>query len=322
MSSRWVPVCALIAVGLVRPATAGTTEDWIRWRLEHEEQLLLEEFGEEEALDPLALSAAAGWPWDFRAAPEDRARVLRIGVAPAPPTVSLRAGLTGGPRPEAAVGLVVSMGSRPVYRAARSGSAPAPVPDGIGAAGAGAARAGGRHEALARLLRGEPDVRDVQEAAIRHAGCTEEAIRTLERDARAFGALPEISVKGGLDGGWDRDLDPFGNTTGMDDEQSWDVQLELEWDLADLAMSYERIRVQAERQDMVEHRAKLLEAVTATYFERQHLRAELRAGDALTEQEQLALELALHEVTALLDAMTGGAFSGMVEVTLESENLD
>ncbi len=302
---RKVQACAraalavLCSVAVATPAAAGSTEDWLRWRVE-----------QDPWLQPL--DAADAWWWI-----EERPRVIRVGVAPAPPRIALRAGLAGGDEPQVAVGVTLSMGTRPVYRAVRGagrrdpGEDAPPEGDGLAAPADGRGSAGG---ALEALLRGEPAIADVQRAAIRHAGCGETVVRALQRDARAFGALPEIAIQGQLDGGWDRDLDPFGNATGMGDEQAWDLQLEVEWDLADLAMSYERIRVEDARQDLVRQRAEVVEEVTAAYYDRQRLRARLRPGaEDLDAEQRLTLELQLRQVTALLDGMTGGAFSALLD---------
>jgi len=77
-------------------------------------------------------------------------------------------------------------------------------------------------------------------------------------------------------------------------------------------MSYERIRVLSEQQDRMELRARVLEEVTRLYFERQRIRAELSRVCEQDPGESTRLILELGEVTALLDALTGGEFGWRV----------
>jgi hypothetical protein len=159
------------------------------------------------------------------------------------------------------------------------------------------------------LLDGEPTIEQVQRAAVEHAGCTAGASTALQRDARAMGALPELTLSGDIDRDHGEDLDAFGNVEQSDDDAGWQVSLDLQWDLADLAMSYERIRVLAETQRRTELRARVLEAVTDAYYERLGARAELELAPPGDDLERLRLRLRIEQLTAELDAWTGGEFS-------------
>ena len=162
---------------------------------------------------------------------------------------------------------------------------------------------------LERLMRGEPTIEAVQQAAIEYAHCEPETMRRLLRDARAFGALPDVDFGGSIDGDDKQDLDPFDNVEGSSHDESWKVSLELEWDLGDLVMSYERIRVLAEQQRRVEQRQEVLEEVTAVYFDRLRTKAHLELGPTLEPTERALLKLQLQELTARLDGLTGGRFT-------------
>ena len=162
---------------------------------------------------------------------------------------------------------------------------------------------------LDRLLAGEPDILSVQAAAVRYVECTPDFFHRLQRDAQAFGALPDLSLRGQLDADRDQELDAFGNVEAVGEDRTWDLTVELEWDLADLVMSYERIRVLSEQQRRMELRARVLEDVTAAYFDRQRARARLEFEPDLGPDDRLRLQLALREATARLDALTGGAFT-------------
>ncbi len=166
---------------------------------------------------------------------------------------------------------------------------------------------------LDRLMEGEPDILYVQGAAVRYVDCTPDFFHRLERDAQAFGALPDLSLRGQLDADQDRDMDAFGNVEAVGEGQAWDLTVELEWDLADLVMSYERIRVLSEQQRRLELRARVLEDVTVAYYDRQRARARLQFEPQLGPDDRLRLQLEVSEATARLDALTGGAFSKKLE---------
>jgi hypothetical protein len=73
-------------------------------------------------------------------------------------------------------------------------------------------------------------------------------------------------------------------------------------------MSSERIRVISETQDVVKLRDKILDEATRLYFDRRRLQVDIlmNTGDVKT---QIKNELRLQELTAQLDAYTGGRFS-------------
>jgi len=93
-------------------------------------------------------------------------------------------------------------------------------------------------------------------------------------------------------------------------DEAWEVSLDLEWDLGDLVMSYERIRVLAEQQRRVELRQEVLGEVTAVYFDRLRARARLELGPEMGEVDRALLRLEIGELTARLDGLTGGRFAG------------
>ena len=159
----------------------------------------------------------------------------------------------------------------------------------------------------------EPPVEAVQQAAVAYIDCEPSALRALERDARSFGALPEIQLEGSFDGDRQTDLDPFENVEGRSDDAGWEVSVELEWDLADLVTSYERIRTLSEQQRRMELRRRVLEDVTRCYFDRLRTIAELDLTPDLDPATRAQLLLRIDELTAQLDAMTGGEFSRMMK---------
>ena len=110
------------------------------------------------------------------------------------------------------------------------------------------------------------------------------------------------------------------NTARADDDDGFGVR--LAWRLDKLVMSSERIRVINEAQDIVKLRDKVLDEVTRVYFDRRrlqgelvlevvlrHLQVERLLSPASSLKDQIKDELRLQELTASIDALTGGQFS-------------
>jgi hypothetical protein len=89
-------------------------------------------------------------------------------------------------------------------------------------------------------------------------------------------------------------------------------QVTLKWRLDDLVMSSERIRVISEAQDVVKLRDKVLRQVTQIFFDRRRLQVELLLSPGGDLRSQVEDEIRLMELTAELDALTGGQFSRAV----------
>jgi len=64
---------------------------------------------------------------------------------------------------------------------------------------------------------------------------------------------------------------------------------------------------------MVELRDSILDDVTRSYFERRRLQVELITDPPTEPKAQLAKELRIQELTAILDGLTGGWFSSEIE---------
>ncbi len=105
------------------------------------------------------------------------------------------------------------------------------------------------------------------------------------------------------------DEDPFAVVDDADQGQIQEYKVRLVWELDKLIMSSERIRVINEAQDIVKLRDKVLAEVTRLYFERRRLQVERLLAPKADMLARVKDELRLMELTANLDALTGGAFS-------------
>jgi hypothetical protein len=64
---------------------------------------------------------------------------------------------------------------------------------------------------------------------------------------------------------------------------------------------------------MVELREDILDQVTRLYFERRRIQVELITYEPLDPQVEIDKEMRVAELTALIDALTGGEFSGRIK---------
>jgi hypothetical protein len=167
----------------------------------------------------------------------------------------------------------------------------------------------------------EPDVGKVQAMAMTYTKTNPELVEGWLHASKAAYALPAVTLT------YDKDLDDYttwsyldldGNGTVDNDEHQFNTAraddddgfgVRLAWRLDKLVMSSERIRVINEAQDIVKLRDKVLNEVTRVYFDRRRLQVDQLLSPAGGLKEQIKNELRLQELTASIDALTGGGFS-------------
>ena len=172
-------------------------------------------------------------------------------------------------------------------------------------------------EAVMAEFDGEPDIRAVQAMAMRYSKTNPELMeKWLSSSQRAY-ALPKVNLQ------YDKQLDEgtrydyVAGPTGELESQVDYVQLgnddrvvvKLEWRLDKLVMSSEQIRVINETGKASKMREKVLDEVTRLYFDRRRLQVDNLLNPPSSLQDQIEMELRLQEMTANLDALTGGEFS-------------
>ena len=167
----------------------------------------------------------------------------------------------------------------------------------------------------------EPDVLAVQAMAMDYTKTNPSLVEGWLSASKAAYALPAVTLS------YDKDVDDYKtwnyldldgdgqinrseyqyNTARADDDDG--IGVRLAWRLDKLVMSSERIRVINEAQDIVKLRDKVLDEVTRVYFDRRRLQVEQLLSPASGLREQIKDELRLQELTASIDALTGGQFS-------------
>jgi len=144
----------------------------------------------------------------------------------------------------------------------------------------------------------------VQKAAIKYAEVEPKKIENWRRQARLKAIMPEFdldydkTVTTALGAGYDRvQVGP----------RDWG--LSLKWDLGELIWNDDQTSIDVRSRLMVQLRDDVLDEVTRLYFERRRLQNELFLQPPVDLNKKLEKELRLEELTASIDASTGGYFS-------------
>ena len=169
----------------------------------------------------------------------------------------------------------------------------------------------------------EPSIQEVQRWAQDYAKISPSLVDRWMRSSRTFALLPDLKLEYRFRDGWDNGfvyypedgiIDTSGesvydvlNDAGVDQDQWFTVR--AQWELDKLIMSSEQIRVINESQDVVKLREKVLVEITRLFFERRRVQVDMLLQPESELMKQVQDELRLMELTANIDALTGGAFS-------------
>ena len=175
------------------------------------------------------------------------------------------------------------------------------------------AQAQSAREVLARF-NAEPSVRTLQKAAIRMASLEPERVRSWMRRARAAAALPVLKARVG------RGSTGVAITRGVDgleafstvENDAWHFDFEATWSLDRLIFDPNEVRVSREGQRIGQHREQLVTEVAQLYFARRRLQVDQLLDPDANLEQQLDRALAIDELTAILDGLTG---CGLTEST-------
>lgn len=172
----------------------------------------------------------------------------------------------------------------------------------------------------------EPTVQQVQMWANEYSNTDPIQVEHWLAQSVAFATLPDVTLEYRLRNDYGQgfeyqDADGASPVAGVpvvavaqdaDQGQTQEYKVKLAWQLDRLVMSSEKIRVINEAQDIVKLRDKVLSEVTRLYFERRRLQVERLLSPKTDLMGRVKEELRLLELTANLDALTGGAFSAGV----------
>jgi len=161
-----------------------------------------------------------------------------------------------------------------------------------------------------------PSIREVHEMAMDFAEVNPEKIERWRRNIRLKAMLPKVSL--GFSESSSDNIEIYKSSTKYytidgprETDTDWDI--DLSWDLSDLIWNESQASVDVRSKLMVQLRNDILEEVTRLYFERKRLLLEYwntREDERSSPREKAAR---IEEITAYIDAFTGGRFSEAVE---------
>ena len=174
-----------------------------------------------------------------------------------------------------------------------------------------------RLEMLARI---EPTMREVHRAVMRFGNLSNDKIRRWHRESRLRAFFPSVSVSPYVSKHNTIDLDR-GGTADPDRyilgpqsvATSWDVN--VGWSLSDMIWDTAQTSIDTREKLMVDQRRDFLAEATRIYYERRRLQAEILFSDPESKEVPVSYErqIRLEELTAQIDALTGGWFSTELE---------
>lgn len=167
-------------------------------------------------------------------------------------------------------------------------------------------------QAMADLLQREPSLDELRRAALRHAGLAGQPERDWARRARLAGLLPVVTLRADRETGSDRDLSRSSTgaeklTIGTDRDMSLEVK--AVWKLDRLVFDSVEIRAMQTGRRLYHERVQLLTQITNLYFQRRKLQLAAMSSPPEEPAEAELQRLANEELTAQLDALTGGYIS-------------
>jgi hypothetical protein len=175
-----------------------------------------------------------------------------------------------------------------------------------------------------------PKINEVQQAAIKYAEVEPEKIKRWRSQAAKRALLPHLTVSTDRDnnrtasssiwGIYGSNGSPGKYFIGPDDEtkyknNNWSIS--VTWELGDLIYSDDQTNIDVRSKLMVQLRDDILDEVTKLYFERIRVKMEINNLSIEDSRKRCEKELKLQELTASLDALTGGYFSSH-EINKES----
>jgi hypothetical protein len=190
--------------------------------------------------------------------------------------------------------------------------APARRADAADAAADKPVRKRGQLAHLKEILKREPTIQEVQRAALAHYQLEPERIASMSSSARLKGLFPEV------DAGFDSLLGhnftrtddglyptlPFKELQSASNDQTvWHVR--GVWDLSRLIFNPEQLDIKT----LGSLQETLIREVTTMFFSRRRVLANLILSPPDDEEDLYYEQLRLDEMTATIDAFTGGKFA-------------
>lgn len=153
-------------------------------------------------------------------------------------------------------------------------------------------------------FRDEPTIEEVQREAIKYAEVYPEKIKNWRTQARLKAFVPEFDLN------YYKTISIYGGATYervIIGPRDWNFS--LKWDLGDFIWSTDQTSIDVRSRLMVQLRDDILDEVNRLYYERRRVKLSLLLDPPQDLKQRLEKQIRLEELTAGLDALTGGYFS-------------
>ena len=175
---------------------------------------------------------------------------------------------------------------------------------------------------ISNLYLSEPGIAEIHQAAIEYAEVSPDKIKWMRSAAKNQALIPKFSFNLDRDVNKSIDLDRGGTNDPdfyiegpRDRKLGWGIG--LNWDLSELVWSYHQTSIDVRSRLMVQLRNDILDEVTKLYFERLRLKNELMQNPPQEAKQTALKQLRLAELTANIDALTGGYLSRKTKIESE-----
>lgn len=164
-----------------------------------------------------------------------------------------------------------------------------------------------KREDVAFSLLPQPDIREVQEAALRYNAVHPEKIKKWRRALRYRALMPTLNLS------YDKTIYGTAGTNNYNSRafvgpRDWSVS--LSWDIGDLVWNAYEDDIDTRARLDTQLRLDILDDVNRIYFERKRLALKLKEeGGSFNTEDLRKTKMRIEELTATLDGYTGGFFS-------------
>ncbi|MDP8216257.1 MAG: hypothetical protein P9L98_02905 [Candidatus Kaelpia imicola] len=153
----------------------------------------------------------------------------------------------------------------------------------------------------------EPSAREVQQATLDYNEVNPEKIKAWRRSLRYRALLPQLDL------GYDKTIYGTYSSGGQSYVGPRDWSVDLTWDLEDLIWNHYQDDIDTRSRLNTQLRLDILDEVNRLYFERKRVKIDLINNPPEESIDRIKRMMYLEELTAALDAYTGGFFSKRIE---------
>ncbi|MFA6280923.1 MAG: hypothetical protein WCY05_00270 [Candidatus Omnitrophota bacterium] len=156
---------------------------------------------------------------------------------------------------------------------------------------------------IAEVLKGEPSIREIQQAAIRYNETSPDKIKQWRQAVKVRALMPTLKLD------YDKTITTaLGATYERVNVGPLDWGVSFSWDIADLVWNTHETDIDTRSRLNTQLRLDILDEINRVYFERLRVKREIVCNN-LPEEEFCQKDLRLQELTAIIDGYTGGYFS-------------